>query len=81
MIFYVLYGSVKRALCPLWPTVNGAFMGFCYHKVAILNVSNDRFDYCSVYSGEMKLTPSVFLRQLKCACSSERFFGDLQDTR
>ena len=62
--FYVLYGSVKKVLCPLWPTVNGAFM-FLYLKVAMLNVSKDRFDQSSVYLGEMKLTPSVFLRQLK----------------
>ena len=26
--FNVLYGSVKKVLCPLWPTVNGAFMFF-----------------------------------------------------
>ena len=26
--FYVLYGNVKKVLCPLWPTVNGAFMFF-----------------------------------------------------
>ena len=70
--FYVLYGSVKKVLCPLWPTVNGAFM-FLYRKVAILNVSKDRFDQSSVYLGEMKLTPSVFLRQLKYTCSSETF--------
>ena len=70
--FYVLYGSVKKVLCPLWPTVNGAFM-FLYRKVAILNVSKDRFDQSSVYLGEMKLTPSVFLRQLKYTCSSEKF--------
>ena len=70
--FYVLYGSVKKVLCPLWPTVNGAFM-FLYRKVAILNVSKDRFDQSSVYLGEMKVTPSVFLRQLKYTCSSEKF--------
>ena len=69
--FYVLYGSVKKVLCPLWPTVNGAFM-FLYRKVAILNVSKDRFDHSSVYLGEMKLTPSVFLRQLTYTCSSEK---------
>ena len=73
MNFYVLYGSVKKVLCPLWPTVNGAFMFFLYRKVAILNVSKDRFDHSSVYLGEMKLTPSVFLTRLKYTCSSERF--------
>ena len=46
---------------------------FLYRKVAILNVSKDKFDHSSVYLGEMKLTPSVFLRRLKYACSSERF--------
>ena len=46
---------------------------FLYRKVAILNVSEDRFDHSSVYLGEMKLTPSVFLRQLKYTCSSEKF--------
>ena len=70
--FYVLYGSVKKVLCPLRPTVNGALM-FLHRKVAILNVSKDRFDHSSVYLGEMKLTPSVFLRQLKYTCSSEKF--------
>ena len=38
---------------------------FLYRKVAILNVSEDRFDHSSVYLGQMKLTPSVFLRRLK----------------
>ena len=46
---------------------------FLYRKVAILNVSKDRFDHSSVYLGEMKLTPSAFLRRLKYTCSSERF--------
>ena len=55
MNFYVLYGSVKKVLCPLWPTVNMACM-FLYCKVAILNVSKDRFDHWSVYLGEMKLS-------------------------
>ena len=72
MNFYVLYASVKKIICPLWPIVNGAFM-FLYRKVAILNVSKDRFDHSSVYLGEMNLTPSVFLRRLKYTCSSERF--------
>ena len=72
MNFYVLNGSIKKVICPLWPTVNGAFM-FLYRKVAILNVSKDRFDHSSVYIGEMKLTPSVFLGQLKYTCSSEKF--------
>ena len=72
MNFYVLYGSVKKVLCSLCPTVNGAFM-FFYHKVAILNVSKDRFDHSSVYLGEMKLTPFAFLRWLKYTCSSEKF--------
>ena len=67
MNFYVLYGSVKKVLC----AVNGAFM-FLY-CIAILNVSKDRFDHSSVYLGEMKLTPSAFLRRLKYTCSSERF--------
>ena len=70
--FMPLYGSVKKVLCPLWPAVNGAFM-FLYRKVAILNVSKDRFDHSSVYLGEMKLTPFVFLRRLKYTCRSERF--------
>ena len=47
---------------------------FLYHKVAILNVSKDRINHSSVYLGEMKLTPSAFLRRLKYTCSSERFF-------
>ena len=34
---YVLYGSVKKVLCPLWPTVNGTFM-FFVPKVAIKKV-------------------------------------------
>ena len=34
---YVLYGIVKKVLCPLWPTVNGAFM-FFVPKVAIKKV-------------------------------------------
>ena len=55
MNFYVLYGSVQKVLCPLWPAVNGAFMFLC-RKVAILNVSKDRFDHSSVYLGEMKLS-------------------------
>ena len=67
----LLYGGVKKVLCPLWPTVNGAFM-FLYRKVAILNVYNNRFDHSSVYLGEMKLTPFVLLRRLKYTCSSER---------
>ena len=33
-IFMFFYGNVKKVLCPLWPTVNGAFM-FLYRKVAI----------------------------------------------
>ena len=72
MNFYVLYGSLKKVLCPLWTTVNGAFM-FLHRKVAILNVSKDRFDHSSVYLGEMKLTPSVYLTRLKYTCTSERF--------
>ena len=72
MNFYVLYGRIKKVLCPLWPNVNGDFM-FLYCKAAILNVSKDRFDHSSVYLGELKLTPSVFLRQLKYTCSSEKF--------
>ena len=47
---------------------------FLYRKVAILNVSKDKFDHSSAYLGEMKLTPSVFLRLLKYTRSSERFF-------
>ena len=70
--FLCLYGSIKKVLCPQWPNVNGAFM-ILYRKVAILNVFKDRFDHSSVYLGEMKLTPFVFLRRLKYTCSSERF--------
>ena len=63
----------KESFMPLYgQLVNGAFM-FLYRKVAILNVSKDRFDHSSVYLGEMKLTPSAFLRWLKYTCSSERF--------
>ena len=32
------------------------FLCFLCRKVAILNVSKDRFDNCSVYLGEMKLS-------------------------
>ena len=57
---------------PFTANCKWAFM-FLYRKAAILNVSKDRFDHSSVYLGEMKLTPSVFLRQLKYTCSSEKF--------
>ena len=69
-------------LCSLWQRKESfmPFMANCkwgfyvfYRKVAILNVSKDRFDHSFVYLGEMKLTPFVFLRRLKYTCSSERF--------
>ena len=69
-------------LCSLWQCKESfmPFMANCkwgfyvfYRKVAILNVSKERFDHSSVYLSEMKLTPSVFLRRLKYTCSSERF--------
>ena len=73
----------KWILCSLWqrkesfmPFMTNCKWGFFYvfyRKVAILNVSKDRFDHSSVYLGEMKLTKSAFLRQLKYTCSSERF--------
>ena len=62
----------KESFMPFMANCKWDFYVF-YRKVAILNVSKDRFDHSSVYLGEMKLTPSVFLRRLKYTCSSERF--------
>ena len=63
----------KESFMPFMANCKWGFYVFLCRKVAILNVSKDRFDHCSVYLGEMKLTPSVFLRRLKYTCSSERF--------
>ena len=42
---------------PFMANCKWGFYGvFLYRKVAILNVSKDRFDHCSVYLGEMKLS-------------------------
>ena len=77
-----LHCMKSEFLCSLWQRKESfkPFMANCkwgfyvfYRKVAILNVSKGRFDHSSVYLGEMKLTPSVFLRRLKYTCSSERF--------
>ena len=45
---------------PFMANCKWGFYVFFYHKVAILNVSKDRFDHCSVYLSEMKLLHLYF---------------------
>ena len=46
----------KESFMPFMANCKWGFYYFLCRKVAILNVSKDRFDHYSVYLGEMKLS-------------------------
>ena len=46
----------KESFMPFMANCKWGFYVFLFRKVAILKVSKDRFDHCSVYLGEMKLS-------------------------